>query len=65
MLFPEYVKNDKAKDWIREIVTLCKPEKIHWCDGSQEEYDQLCREMVETGTLRKLNPEKRPNSYLA
>jgi phosphoenolpyruvate carboxykinase (GTP) len=65
MLFPEYVKNDKAKDWVREIVTLCKPEKIHWCDGSQEEYDQLCREMVETGTLRKLNPEKRPNSFLA
>jgi phosphoenolpyruvate carboxykinase (GTP) len=65
MLFPEYVKNDKAKDWVREIVTLCKPEKIHWCDGSQEEYDQLCREMVESGTLRKLNPEKRPNSFLA
>lgn len=65
MLFPEYVKNDKAKDWIREIVTLCKPEKIHWCDGSQEEYEQLCREMVESGTLRKLNPEKRPNSFLA
>ena len=65
MLFPEYVKNDKAKDWVREIVTLCKPEKIHWCDGSQEEYDELCRQMVETGTLRKLNPEKRPNSFLA
>ncbi len=65
MLFPEYVKNEKVKDWVREMASVCKPEKIHWCDGSHEEYDELCRQMVESGTFRKLNPEKRPNSFLA
>lgn len=65
MLFPEYVKNEKVKDWVREMASLCKPEKIHWCDGSQDEYDELCRQMVQSGTFRKLNPEKRPNSFLA
>ena len=47
------------------MAQLCKPEKIHWCDGSQEEYDAVCRGMVESGTLMKLNEQKRPNSYLA
>jgi phosphoenolpyruvate carboxykinase (GTP) len=65
MEFPSYVKNKQLREWVQEMAQLCRPEKIHWCDGSQEEYDELCRLMVETGTLKKLNEQKRPNSFLA
>ncbi len=50
--------------WITELESLCKPERVHWCGGSQEEYDTLCEEMVEQGTFIRLNAEKRPNSFL-
>ena len=50
--------------WIDEITRLCKPDAVHWCDGSQEENDALIAGMVEHGTLIRLNPEKRPDSYL-
>ncbi len=62
---PEYVKNQALRKWVEEMVELCKPDNIHWCDGSQEEYDALCEWMVQKGTFIRLNPEKRPNSFLA
>lgn len=65
MQAPSYVKNAKLIAWVAEMAALCKPARIHWCDGSQEEYDSLCQQMVEAGTLKRLNPAKRPNSFLA
>ena len=59
------VKNDKLTAWVEEIAELCQPQAVHWCDGSQEEYDRLCEEMVASGTFVRLNPAKRPNSFLA
>jgi phosphoenolpyruvate carboxykinase (GTP) len=62
---PAYVKNQKLIDWVNEIAALCKPDKIHWCDGSQVENDALCEELVQAGTFKRLNTAKRPNSFLA
>ncbi len=62
---PDYVKNPRLVAWVADMVALCKPAAIHWCDGSQAEYDRLCQQLVDSGTFRKLNPTKRPNSYLA
>ncbi len=59
------VKNEQLIKWVAEVAALCGPETIHWCDGSQEEYESLCNQLVESGTFKKLNQEKRPNSYLA
>ncbi len=56
--------NTKLNELVNEIATLCKPDRIHWCDGSDEEYNALCDLMVKGGTFIRLNEKKRPNSYL-
>ncbi|SEI89862.1 phosphoenolpyruvate carboxykinase (GTP) [Deinococcus reticulitermitis] len=63
--FPDHIRHDHARQWIAEMVALCKPDRVHFADGSQEEYDRLCQELVDAGTFIRLNPELRPNSFLA
>jgi phosphoenolpyruvate carboxykinase (GTP) len=62
---PAYVKNPKLVAWVSEMAALCKPDTVYWCDGSEEEYNRLCQQLVDAGTFKKLNPAKRPNSFLA
>ena len=58
-------QNEELITWINEAVDLFQPESVVFCDGTQEEWDRLTGELVEAGTLIKLNEEKRPNSFLA
>ena len=57
--------NKKLLSWVEETAKLCEPDDIYWCNGSQEENDRLCEELVQKGTFVRLDPEKRPGSYLA
>jgi phosphoenolpyruvate carboxykinase (GTP) len=59
------IKNAKLRAWVQEMATLCQPDRIYWCNGSQHEYDALCDKLVQAGTFIKLNDAKRPNSFLA
>ncbi len=62
---PSFVKNPKLISWVADMVALCKPAAVHWCDGSEAEYQQLCQTLVAACTFKQLNPDKRPNSFLA
>ena len=56
--------NLKLNRWVEEMAALCQPDQIHWCDGSEAEYNEMFRLMVASGTAEPLNEEIRPNSYL-
>ena len=62
---PSYVKNARLIAWVADMAALCKPDTVVWCDGSDEEYARLCEQLVNAGTMKRLNPVKRPNSFLA
>src|SRR6478609_4298810 len=60
-----HTSNQKLLDWVEEWRQILQPDDVYWCDGSAEEYERLCQELVDGGTFRTLNEAKRPNSYLA
>jgi phosphoenolpyruvate carboxykinase (GTP) len=62
---PSNVTNKELIKWVTKTAEHCTPKNVHWCDGSQAEYDRLCEEMVDSGTFIRLNAKKRPNSFLA
>ena len=57
-------KNQELVQWVEEVARLCKPERVHWCDGSPDEYEAMVRLMVLSGVAIQLDPVKRPNSVL-
>ncbi|HSU56310.1 MAG TPA: phosphoenolpyruvate carboxykinase, partial [Candidatus Dormibacteraeota bacterium] len=65
MLATMETHNRELLHWVEQMVKLCDPQDVHWCDGSEQEYQLFCEQMVESGTLTPLNAEKRPGCFLA
>ncbi len=65
MNFPENLKHEEVQAWVKEMVVLCRPDQVYFCDGSAEEYRSVCQTLVDSGTFIKLNEKLRPNSFLA
>jgi len=63
--FPANLKHDGLRQWVNTMAERCQPDSVYWCDGSEAEYQSMCTRLVEGGTFIPLNPEKRPNSFLA
>src|SRR5690242_5694864 len=64
-LSPAPTKHSRLIAWVESIAALTKPDRVHWCDGSDAEWEQLTAELVAAGTLKALDPKKRPNSFYA
>ncbi len=64
-LYPAPTRHRRLIEWVAEIAALTKPDRVHWCDGSDAEWDALTDELVAAGTLKRLDPDKRPNSFYA
>ena len=64
-LYPAPTRHQRLIEWVAEIAALTKPDRVHWCDGSDAEWSALTDELVAAGTLKRLNPAKRPNSFYA
>ncbi|MGH6971799.1 MAG: phosphoenolpyruvate carboxykinase (GTP), partial [Caulobacteraceae bacterium] len=64
-LMPAPTEHRRLIEWVAEVAALAKPDRVHWCDGSEAEWEALTSQLVEAGTLKRLNPKKRPNSFYA